>query len=284
MRIVCALAFLGLLTVIPFKFGRLDPWLMPWLIPLLETQAVGGVKVWMKIGISLLVIAPVLVLFEQTAIQRRIKPASVNGQAPAWAELAWILGPFSLSYVLLLVPSAAFAIIQDRYLLGLVPTAIIVSLRLYQDRIADKVPAISLVILTAVAFYAVAGAHDLFAGCRALVRTVEMVQNSGVPRRYIQAGMASDGWAQIEDGGHINDPRIRVPAGAYNADTPNLKLPNECTLGFASLTPAITPKYFLIFPPMSCFAPTKFPPVHYTTWLPPFHGALYVQQLKAASK
>jgi hypothetical protein len=220
MRIVCALAFLGLLTVIPFKFGRLDPWLMPWLIPLLETQAVGGVKVWMKIGISLLVIAPVLVLFEQTAIQRRIKPASVNGQAPAWAELAWILGPFSLSYVLLLVPSAAFAIIQDRYLLGLVPTAIIVSLRLYQDRIADKVPAISLVILTAVAFYAVAGAHDLFAGCRALVRTVEMVQNSGVPRRYIQAGMASDGWAQIEDGGHINDPRIRVPAGAYNADIP----------------------------------------------------------------
>jgi hypothetical protein len=283
-RIIGALTLLCLLAAIPYKFGRLDPWLMPWLIPLLESQAVGGVKVWMRIGISLLIIAPALVMLEQMAIPRRIKPASVNSQAPAWVELAWILGPFSLSYVLLLAPRATFAIIQDRYLLGLAPTAIIVLLRLYQDRIGDKVPAISLVILMAVAFYAVAGAHDLFAGCRALVRTVQMVQNSGVPRRYIQAGMASDGWAQIEGGGHINDSRIQVPAGAYNPDTPNLKLSNECTLEFASLTPAITPKYFLLFPPMSCFAPAKYPPVRYATWLPPFHRALYVQQLKTGAK
>ncbi|MGC1783205.1 MAG: hypothetical protein WA708_11850, partial [Acidobacteriaceae bacterium] len=280
MRIVGTLAFLALLSVIPYKLSRINGWLMPWLVPLLESQALGGVKVWMKIGISLLVIAPALVLLEQMAIRRRIKPADTNNHAPQWAELAWILGPFSLSYLLLLVPRATFTFVQDRYLLGLVPTAIIVLLRVYQDRIADKVPAISFVILITVAFYAVAGAHDLFAGCRALARTVPVVQNSGVPRRYIQAGMASDGWAQIEGGGYINDSRIRVPAGAYKPYTPSPNLPGECQYSFASFTPAITPKYFLIFPPMSCFALTKFPPVRYTIWLPPFHGAIYVQQLK----
>lgn len=280
MRIVGVLVLLALLTIIPYYFGRLDTWLMPWLIPLLESQAMGGVKVWMRIGISLLVIAPALVLLEQMAIQQRIKPTGVNNQAPVWTEVAWILGPFSLSYLLLLAPSAMFGFIQDRYLLGLIPVAIIVLLRLYQDRIADKVPAISVVMLTAIAFYAVAGAHDLFVGSRALAQTVQTVENSGVPRKYIQAGMASDGWAQIEGGGHINDSRIRIPAGAYKPYIPNRNLPDECQYSFASFTPAITPKYFLIFPPMSCFAPTKFPPVRYTTWLPPFHGAIYVQQLK----
>ncbi|MGA9958674.1 MAG: hypothetical protein WBQ06_10350, partial [Acidobacteriaceae bacterium] len=84
----------------------------------------------------------------------------------------------------------------------------------------------------------------------------------------------------IEGGGYINDSRIRVPAGAYKPYTPSPNLPGECQYSFASFTPAITPKYFLIFPPMSCFALTKFPPVRYTIWLPPFHGAIYVQQLK----
>ncbi|MHB1938237.1 MAG: hypothetical protein ACYCOR_16865 [Acidobacteriaceae bacterium] len=138
-----------------------------------------------------------------------------------------------------------------------------------------------MVVLAVFAVYAVAGAHDLFVGCRALVRTIQMVQKSGVPRRYIQAGMASDGWTQIAGSGHINDSRIQVPAGAYTPYTLDLELPDECRYPFASFTPAITPEYFLIFPPMSCFAPTKFPPVHYTTWLPPFHRALYVQQLKS---
>ncbi|MHB1938236.1 MAG: hypothetical protein ACYCOR_16860 [Acidobacteriaceae bacterium] len=131
MRIICALALLCLLTAIPYKFGRLDTWLMPWLIPLLESQAVGGVKVWMRIGISLLVFAPALVISEQMAIQWRNRPASLDSQVSSWVELAWILGPFSLSYVLLLAPRGTFSIIQDRYLLGLVPTAIIILLRLY---------------------------------------------------------------------------------------------------------------------------------------------------------
>ncbi len=199
-----------------------------------------------------------------------------------------------MSYVLLLAPRAMFSFIQDRYLLGLAPIAIIVLLRLYQEQNAEKVPIISVVALTVFAVYAVGGAHDLFAGCRALVHTVQMVQNSGVPRRSIHAGMASDGWVQIENGGHINDPRIKIPAGAYSPDPPELNsLSDGCIGGFTKFAPEIVPKYFIFFsgsknpselPPLGCYAPTEYPPVHYTTWLPPFHRTLYVQQLKSSDQ
>lgn len=278
LRIAGAMAVLALLAIILSRLGRANTWLMPWLIPLLETQAIGGVTTWMKIVMSLLILAPALVLFERMADRKNRSGKSGTRRSP-WHEIAWILGPFTLSYICLLAPRATYDIIQDRYLLGLIPSSIVILLSLYQERVTVKMSALSLVTLTVFAVYAVAGAHSLFAGCRALVRAVDMVQSSGVPRKFIQAGMASDGWAQIQGNGYINDSRLVVPPGAYKPDTSNLKLPDECTIDFASFTPAITPRYFLTFPPMSCFAPTHFPPVHYTIWLPPFHRTLYVQQL-----
>ncbi len=47
-------------------------------------------------------------------------------------------------------------------------------------------------------------------------------------------GMASDGWAQIAGGGHVNDARIQVPAGAYEPNHSQLEISGECTLWFYS--------------------------------------------------
>lgn len=283
LRFAAAMAVLGLLAIILDRKGVLDFWVEPWLIPLLQSQPLGSGQLWVRLGISLLVVAPALIVMEQMVSRKRNKLSNTYGNAASWSELGWVLFPFSISYVMLLMPRGTFSIIQDRYLLGLVPTAIVILLRLYQELVTIRPSAVSLVTLIVCAVYAIGGAHDLFVGCRALASTIQMVQSSGVPRRAIQAGLASDGWTQIEDGGYINDPRIQVPAGAYNPNTPELKLPQECTLWFASFTPAITPKYFLIFPPLSCFARTKYPPVPYRTWLPPFHGTVYVQQLRKSS-
>ena len=101
-------------------------------------------------------------------------------------------------------------------MVGLVPSILVVLLKLYQERIGQRLPTVSVVMLVLFAAYSVAGTHDFYAESRAQVRAIQMVEDSGVPRNCIQAGFPSDGWIQIENGGHINEARIKVPAGAYN--------------------------------------------------------------------
>ncbi len=172
-------------------------------------------------------------------------------------------------------------------MLGLFPAAIVVLLRLYQEHVSARLPRISVVMLAVFAVYSIAGTHDFFAESRAQVRALQMVENSGVPRKSIQTGFADDGWVQIENGGHINESRIQVPAGAYNPN-PLGSVPDECRNGFTKFAPIITPKYFILFPwfkndpyplPSWCFVTANYPPLHYTTWLPPFHRTVYVQKL-----
>ncbi len=299
LRFICTMGAVVALAVVLYINGHLEGWLMPWLTPVLVVQGVllpeiFGVasitsRLWMTLGISFVVLASMLIFVEQITIQERVKAYQSTKQMMLWNELAWILVPFSLGYVMLLAPIGAFDRIQDRYVLGLVPIAIVFVLKLYQERVSAKTPAVSVVALAVFAAYAVGGSHDLFAESRALVSTVRMLQTSGVPRRSVltglsRVGLASDGWAQVEGGGHINDPRIQVPAGAYNPSTSDSKLQAECTSWISPLTPAIIPKYFVVLSPMSCFAPTQYPPVHYKAWLPPFHRALYVQQLMSSLK
>jgi hypothetical protein len=33
-----------------------------------------------------------------------------------------------------------------------------------------------------------------------------------------------------------------------------------------------------VISPMSCLAPSTFAPIGYTTWLPPFHREVYIEQ------
>ena len=165
----------------------------------------------------------------------------------SWHDIAWILGPFSLSYVFLLMPRGAFDLIQDRYLVGLVPAILIVLLKLYQEQVSPKLPAVSMSCLLIFATYSVAGTHDFYAESRAQVHAIQMVENTGVPRKSIQAGFPSDGWIQIENGGHINEARIKVPAGAYNPKSFS-KIPKGCRDGFTNFAPVIDPKYFILFP------------------------------------
>lgn len=282
--------------------GRMDTWLMPWLMYLLPEQSSlrpgmfgtpPGAVLWMRFAISFFVVAVTMIAFEREL--ERKPPRSANGAklliaaspGTSWHEVAWILGPFSLSYVLLLMPRGAFDLIQDRYMVGLVPSILVVVLKLYQDRIGPRLPAVSIAMLVLFAAYSVAGTHDFYAECRAQVRAIQTVEDSGVPRKAIQAGFASDGWIQIEDGGHINEPRIKVPSGAYNPKSFS-KVPEGCRDGFTNFAPVIDPKYFILFPwfknpsdppPSWCFVRASFPPIDYTTWLPPFHESLYVKQL-----
>jgi hypothetical protein len=193
-------------------------------------------------------------------------------------EALWVLGPFAISYVAFLVPRAIYSFVYDRYLLGLMPVAIIVLLLLYQHWVAERLPAITVVTLSLFALYAIAGTHDWFALNRARMTAVANIHASGVPVTSIQGGFDYDGWTQIEAAGYINDARLQNPANAYQVNLSPQQLPEQCRLNFAGYTPAIHPKYFVVFEPMTCLTPSKFPPVTYRTWLPPFQRKIYIQQ------
>jgi hypothetical protein len=301
LRIAAAVVLLLALWSVAYAAGRIDTWLMPWLLFLLPEQSglvpgmfgtPAAMVVWIRLAISLAVFVPALIVAAQLASRKQPATAIPDRSSMPWKDMAWILLPFCVSYILLLTPRGAFDQIQDRYLIGLTPFAIIFLLRLYQERIQPTLPPIGVITLAIYAVYSVAGTHDFFAESRAQVRGLQMVQDSGVPRTLIQAGFPSDGWVQIQNGGHINEPRLRFPAGAYKRDDFN-PIPEKCRNGFTGFAPIITPRYFVFFPWFKnppdppapwCFVPTAYPDVHYTTWLPPFHGTLHVEQLRYRSK
>jgi hypothetical protein len=98
-------------------------------------------------------------------------------------------------------------------------------------------------------------------------------------RTEIKGGFEYDGWTQIENGGHINDERIVVPAGAYD---PHPKIPQvaaDCQMDYAPLMPKMQPKYSVVFGLKTCLAPSQFLPVPYRAWLPPFNKMVYVQKI-----
>ena len=143
---------------------------------------------------------------------------------------------------------------------------------------AARLPAVTIAALGLFALYAIAGTHDWFALNRARVAAVAQIHAAGLPTTSIQGGFDYDGWTQIEAAGYINDARLRNPANSYQANLSPLQLPERCRLNFAKYTPAIHPKYFVVFEPMMCLAQSKYPPVTYRTWLPPFQRTIYIQQ------
>jgi 4-amino-4-deoxy-L-arabinose transferase-like glycosyltransferase len=202
----------------------------------------------------------------------------------SWRSLFVLLGPFTLAYLALLVPRAGSKgvlgiTVFDRYLLPLLPVAIILALRLYQEQIQPHAPAFAFVTLAAFSFFAIANTHDYFASERARLAAATELTSAGVPRTAIEASMEYVGWTELQANGHLNDSRIQVPSNAYHATSSNLT--GECWFWFADHTPSIHPKYFVVTNPLSCLAPPAMPPVSYRAWLPPFHRQMFIQTRRA---
>lgn len=282
-----AMVSFTLCAALLYKAGVGDRWTEPWLIPLLGATVLGRAYLWVRAIISLLVIVPAVLFLEQL-VGGGLSRSGETGQPASWIQLRWILGPFTLSYLIFLIPRAMWQAVQDRYLLSMASIVIIVLLKLYQEQINPTLPVTSFIVLIAVAVIAVGDAHDVFAASRALTNMIAIAEKSGIPGQSLVAGLegtgwARDGWVQTADGGHINDPRIKVPVGGYRPYAPDLRLPPECQSWFASYTPAITPTYVVVSTPRSYFAPTNFPVIHYTTWFPPFRRTMYVEKLATSS-
>jgi hypothetical protein len=282
------------LTVFLWKVKTPDDWLAPWLTHLIQSlmrksgEYPGVTETpWpllVRVAISVFVLAAVFVVVEMLLSKFRRGRSSSGLEPVIRQDLLWLLGPFSLSYIVMLLPRGIYALVYDRYLLGLMPLAIILLTRFYQRVVEDDMPAICFLILGSFGLFSIAGTHDWFAANRARIVAIDEVRATGVPKTAIQGAFEYDGWTQIEAARFVNEERIEVPAGAFHKNMRMYRLPERCWHFFGWYAPAIDPKYLIVSSPSSCFADSTFSPVTFQTWLPPFHRTIYVQRMKSNSQ
>lgn len=234
----------------------------------------GGRKI-----ISLLVLATALAF---AAVARGSGRGSEDSSTDTFrCEIFWLFTPFVLSYFVLLIPRASESEAFDRYMLSIMPFVIIWLIRLHQESIAPELPMSSIVTLALFTVLSIAGTHDWFALQRARLAAIGEVRASGVPRTEIQGDFEYDGWTQVENGGHINNPMVKVPRGAYNPDPQLTQVADGCQPWYAPRMPLVQPKYTALYLPKGCLLRPEYPTIQFRAWLPPFHRAVYVQRVPA---
>ena len=191
-------------------------------------------------------------------------------------SLYMLLGAYSLVYVGLITTRQ---IIFDRYWIPILVVYLILLLRFFQRRIAMRLPIVSVVVLVLLCVFSVVSTHDLYATYRARLGAIDELRSAGIPKGEIDGGAEFDGWTELELVGHINHPRVQVPAGAH-VFVPPSNLPAACTTWYRELYPELHPRYAISYNPVPCFKESEFEPFAYRTWLGPRQRYLYVSAIR----
>ena len=263
--------------------GALDHWRVPWLMPILPiwtSSLPARISTPVSVALTVLVPAAALIFFELVLASRR-RPATPPAIAStSWRAALWLVGPFALAYLCLLVPRAFTSIIQDRYLLGIVPSAIILLLLLHRRTIAVSLPTISVAVLCLFAIYTIAVTHDVYARLRARHAAAQELIADGMPRTSFTEEFAPDLWEQLEVSGYINSWDMVSASGHYIANVPPWPFPERCADSAPFfLEPAIRPEYVIGSVPDQCSTPTRYAAVSYSAWLPPFHRTVQIGRI-----
>ncbi|MGO8756899.1 MAG: ArnT family glycosyltransferase [Terracidiphilus sp.] len=206
----------------------------------------------------------------------------------SWQKLGIVLGPFTFAYLGLLMPRAAFGQFYARYLLPVAAICLLVLSRYYQERVEANLPMASFVLVVLIGALSVVYTHDKFAMYRGWAAATDEIRSAGVPATAIWGPMEFEGWTEIEEDGHIDDPKIRVPDNAYTPPRARMFPPtcrddgDRAPLSFLDLTPAIKPVYATSSNPEDCDGPAGFPPVIYRTWMTPHNHLVYIVRAPAA--
>lgn len=202
--------------------------------------------------------------------------SSTRYRIPTGRELGIFFAPFTIAYFALLMPRAAIGSFFERYVLPLLAVALVVVLRLYQQKVAPRLPVFSLVCIFIVAAYSVAATHDFYAMQRARLTAINELRAAGIARTAFFGGFAYDAWTQAESWGYLTSRNINLPPGIH-PPPPRNPSSRSCAAPYGYLDPAIEPRYALSLDPLTCQSPSGFAPVPYRTWLPPYSGGIYIQ-------
>jgi hypothetical protein len=201
----------------------------------------------------------------------RPKPAVKPSASISWKQLGILLGPFTLAYMLIILPRPSTFGLYERYAIPLLLVVLIVVVRYYQERIHPQLPLVTLVLIAIMAIIGVAIDHNTFALYRARVALAAELRANGVPDTSVDNGWEYNFGVQIRSTGHIDESKISL------ADVPAAHLaPGACLTQFQAETPLIHPLYGISFDRDACGGPTAFAPVQYSRWLAHGPGTLYV--------
>jgi hypothetical protein len=216
--------------------------------------------------------------FERVVPERKVDSVS-------WRNLAIMLGPFSIAYVVLLIPRAMQGPFDDRYVLPLFSICLLMLGRYYQERVRAKLPWACVLLIAIFGAFSVAATHDMFTLYRGYASAIGQLRTTGTPATAILGPWEFEGWTEVEKVGHVNEHLIRVPEGAY-VSPPLRSFTSDCdpvAVDFLDWTPAINPIYAVLLDPTECGGQLALPAVTYTTWIVPHTNSIYTVRLPASS-
>ncbi|HLI76374.1 MAG TPA: hypothetical protein VKV02_05455 [Acidobacteriaceae bacterium] len=280
LRIVLLVA--ATVAVLAYKLhlhGSMENTLMPWLQPELSSQGmadfIGPQFGPVTLGraarsiLSVLTLALAAVSAEQMG---RFAWDHRRDWRRATGGAFWILLPYSVCVVGLLLPRGMFLFLQDRYLLLLIPPTLVLLLRTYGSAGGDSLPMVCTIVLVVFAVYAVGGTHDEEAAARARMTALARLEAEGVPRTSVVLGFGPDEWEEVKITGHVNFGRS--PSGEPALTVRPWDTPVACLPFNYAFTPHVRPGYIVTMLWGPCFVPSRFAAVPYGAWLPPFHRSV----------
>jgi Dolichyl-phosphate-mannose-protein mannosyltransferase len=207
---------------------------------------------------------------------RRNQPtrAAVPSHPISWNQLAALLVPFAVAYIILLLPRVADGTSFDRYLLPLLAIASIPLVRHYQETIRQHMPLAGALLVVLMAIYAVTTTHNMFSFYRARVALASHLAANGIPAASVDNGWEYNIDEELQHAPAVNFPNMAFPANAYVPQPP--PPPGPCQMKWYDYTPHIHAIYGVSFDPTACFGPAPFAPVHYSRWPQRTPGSLYV--------
>ncbi len=221
-----------------------------------------------RILLTVAVMSGVAAIIVSLLLKRR-EPVLADEVLP-WPNFLALTVPFGLAYLALLMPRAIFIFTIDRYLLFLLPIALLLLVRLYQSRVGPQLPKVCVVLLGLLGLYSVTTLHDAFATYRADFAAVQEMRAAGVPRTAISGGLEYNFTTELLAGPYIHAGGIRRLDGTIEPG-PKFSSAGPCSQVNIELTPVVQPTYVTAYPMSSCERANGFAPIRYSTWLPPFH-------------
>ena len=192
----------------------------------------------------------------------------------SWKQLAWLLAPFAIIYLLLLIPRATENMVFDRYWLPLLALALLPLLRYYQEQIHPRLPVAFAVMVVLFAFYGDTVTHNMFSLYRARIALAGELRANNIPDTSVDNGFEYNFAVELQHAAYINDYRIVRPANAYVPVPTPPSAP--CSMWWYDKTPHIHPLYGLSFDPTLCYGQAPIAPIQFSRWPALTPGTLYV--------
>jgi Dolichyl-phosphate-mannose-protein mannosyltransferase len=240
--------------------------------PILKGSPPVFLHLWMQALLTIATVGGLLGLFVSFRGARPVLAAADSANRTSWKQFAVLFGPFMICNALLLVPRAASTGVHDRYLLGPLMIALLCLVRYYQDRVQQRLPLVSVLLLGVMALYSIVVVHNMFALYRGRAAMAAELRANGVPDTSVDNGWEYNFGVELQHADHLNVFTIVVPVGGY-VHTPPLPS-GTCAMNLFDATPHIKPRYGVSFDPNQCYGLAPFAPVHYSRW-PAAPGTLY---------